>query len=77
MNTVVRQFESYLEFNPLLQATEVGSAFLIHFQKHFFKKDFHRSKLARELKFYAWIIIEGSKSLKKSQKTLKKATNLV
>ena len=59
------------------QCTEVRRAPLIHFQKIFFKKGFYRSKLARELKFYAWIIIEGSKSLKKSQKTLKKATNLV
>ena len=60
-----------------LKCTEVRRAPLIHFQKIFFKKGFYRSKLARELKFYAWIIIEGSKSLKKSQKTLKKATNLV
>ena len=35
MNTVLRQFESYLEFNPLLQPMEVGSAFLIHFQNGF------------------------------------------
>ena len=38
---------------------------------------FYTSKLARELKFYAWIIIQGSKSLKKGQKMLKKAKNLV
>ena len=43
------------------------------FKKYIFKKGFYRSKLARELKFYAWIITEGSKSLKKSQKTLKKS----
>ena len=58
-------------------STEVGRAPLIHFQKIFFKKGFYRSKLARELKFYPWIIIAGSKSLKKGQKMLKKATNLV
>ena len=58
-------------------STEVSRAPLIHFQKIFFQKDFYRSKLARELKFYTWIIIEGSKSLKKGQKMLKKATNLV
>ena len=38
---------------------------------------FYTSKLARELKFYAWIIIQGSKSLKKGQKMLKKAKKLV
>ena len=43
----------------------------------FFTKGFYRLKLVRELKFYAWIIIEGSESLKKRQKTLKKATDLV
>ena len=37
--------------------TEVGRAPLIHFQKIFFKKGFFRLKLARELKFYAWIMI--------------------
>ena len=45
------------------------------FKKCFFKKDFFRLKLIRELKFYAWIIIKGSKSLKKGQKMLKKATH--
>ena len=59
------------------QCTEVSRAPLIHFQKIFFKKGFYKSKLARELKFYTWIIIAGSKSLKKGQKMLKKATNLV
>ena len=62
---------------PGYECTEVGRAPLIHFQKIFFKKGFYRSKLARELKFYTWIIIAGSKSLKKGQKMLKKATNLV
>jgi len=59
------------------QCTEVGRAFLIHFQKIFFKMGFYTSKLAKELKFYAWIIIQGYKSLKKGQKMLKIATNLV
>ena len=59
------------------QPTEVGRAPLKHFQKIFFKNGFYRSKLARELKFYTWIIIAGSKSLKKGQKMLEKATNLV
>ena len=63
--------------NCLYCYTEVGRAPLIHFQKIFFKKGFYRSKLARELKFYTWIIIAGSKSLKKGQKMLKKATDLV
>ena len=57
--------------------TEVSTAPLIHFQKIIFKKGFYKSKLARELKFYTWIIIAGSKSLKKGQKMLKKARNLV
>ena len=39
------------------KSTEVGRAPLIHFQKYFFKKGFFRLKLAREFKFYAWIII--------------------
>ena len=55
--------------------TEVGSAFLIHFQKWFLNKAFIRIKIARELKFYVWMIISGSKSVKKGQKILKKATN--
>jgi hypothetical protein len=71
--------------NPILfltttdapQPTEVGRAPLIHLKKIKIKKGFYISKLARELKLYAWIIIEGSKSLKKGQKMLKKATNLV
>ena len=57
--------------------TEVWRAPLIHFQKILFKKGLFRSKSSKELKFYAWIIIEGRKSLKKGQKMLKKATNLV
>ena len=47
------------------------------FSIFFFKKGFFRLKLVRKLKYYAWIIISGSKSLKKDQKMLKKATNLV
>ena len=47
------------------------------FSKKDFKKGFYRSKLAWEFKFYTWIIIAGSRSLKKGQKMLKKATNLV
>ena len=45
----------------------------------FFKKKFQkvltRSKITRELKFYVRMIISGSKSVKKCQKMLKKATN--
>ena len=69
--------EACLGFLVTEEGTEVRRAPLIYFQKIFFKKGFYRSKLARKLKFYAWIIIEGSKTLKKSQKMLKKATNLV
>ena len=54
--------------------TEVGRAFLIHFPKSFFQKVLIRIKIARELKFYVWMIISGSKSVKKGQKMLKKAT---
>ena len=31
-------------------------------------------KIARELKFYTWMVTSGSKSVKKGQKMLKKAT---
>ena len=68
---------SWIRLAEAQQCTEVSRAPLIHFQKMFFKKGFYKSKLARELKFYTWIIIAGSKSLKKGQKMLKKATNLV
>ena len=54
-----------------IHSTEVGSAFLIHFQKLVFI----RIKIARELKFYGRMIISGSKSVKKGQKILKKTTN--
>ena len=56
------------------QCTEVGRAFLIHFQKVFLKKVFLMIKIARELKFYTWMVTSGSKSVKKGQKMLKKAT---
>ena len=55
--------------------TEVGRAFLIHFTKKKFQKVLTRIKIARELKFYVRMIISGSKSVKKGQKMLKKATN--
>ena len=45
------------------------------FSKTFFLKVLIRIKIARELKFYVWMIISGSKSVKKGQKMLKKATN--
>ena len=51
----------------MYHGTEVRRAPLIHFQKIFFKKGFYRLKLAIELKFYARIIIQGFKSLKKGQ----------
>ena len=54
--------------------TEVGRAFLIHFQKIFLNKVFLMIKIARELKFYTWMVTSGSKSVKKGQKMLKKAT---
>ena len=46
-----------------------------HFQKLFLNKVFIRIKIARKFKFYLKIIISGSKSVKKGQKMLKKATN--
>ena len=54
--------------------TEVGRAFLIHFQKIFLNKVFLMIKIARELKFYTRIVTSGSKSVKKGQNILKKAT---
>ena len=56
-------------------STEVGSAPLIHFQKLFWNKVFYILKLVREFKFHIWMTISGSKSVKKSQTFLKKATN--
>ena len=57
--------------------TEVRSAPLIHFQKHFLNKVFYILKLVRKFKFHIGMTISGSKSVKKGQKMLKKATNLV
>ena len=63
---------TYLDYLLIgLDCTEVGSAFLIHFQKSFLS-----IKIARELKFYAGMNTSGSKSVKKGQKKLKKATIL-
>ena len=55
-------------------STEVGSAPLIHFQKLFWNKVFYTLKLVRKFKFYIWMTLSGSKSVKKGQKMLKKAT---
>ena len=38
--------------DSVLQYTEVGRAFLIHFQKLFLRKAFIRIKIARKFKFY-------------------------
>ena len=51
-----------------------GSDLLIHFQKRFWNKVFDILKLIRKFKIYIWMTISGSKSVKKSQKMLKKAT---
>ena len=58
------------------QYTEVGRAFLIHFQKIFLNKVYIHTmmKIARKLKFYTWMATSGSKSVKKGQNILKKAT---
>ena len=59
---VLKTETNALESNNTLlgeEATEVGKAPLIHLKKYFFKKGFYRLKLARELKFYAWIITFG------------------
>ena len=55
------------------ECTEVGGAFLIHFQKWFLDKVFIRIKIARKFKFYAWMVTSGSKSVEKCQKVLKKS----
>ena len=55
--------------------TEVGRAFLIHFQKWLLNKLFIRIKIANYFKFYVWMIIFGNKSVKKGQKIPKRATN--
>ena len=55
--------------------TEVGRAFFNHFQKIFLNRVFIKIKIARKFKFYMWMIISGSKSVKKGQKLVKKARN--
>ena len=55
-------------------STEVGRAFLIHFQKLFLNKVFLMIKIAREFSFYTRMVTSGIKSVKKGQKMLKKAT---
>ena len=55
--------------------TEVGRAFLIHFKKWFLNKVYIEIKIDRQFKFYMWMIISGSKSVKKGQKLVKKARN--
>ena len=50
--------------------TEVGRAFLNNFQKIFLNKVFIKIKIAR---FYMWMIISGSKSVKRGQKNTEKA----
>ena len=57
-----------------LDFTEVRRAPLISFQKCFSNKVFIKIKIARKFKFYMWMIISGSKSVKRGQKILKKAT---
>ena len=71
-----RQMKSQSDgyFCPSVYPTEVGRAFLIHFQKLFLNKVFLMIKIARELKFYTRMVTSGSKSVKKGQKMLKKAT---
>ena len=67
--------EVYLKFYQLLKTdhcTEVGRAFLIHLKKWFLDKVFIRIKTARKFKFYVWMIIFGSKNVKKGQKFQKK-----
>ena len=66
--------DSLLTFEFTSECTEVGRAFLIHFQKLFLNKVFIRIKIARKFKFYAGMVTSGSKSVKKCQKMLKKAT---
>ena len=58
-----------------LQPTEVGRSFSMNFQKRFLNKVFIIIKIARKFKTYIWMIISGSKSVKKGQKMLKKQTN--
>ena len=50
---------------------------LIDLKKNFFNKVFYRLKLFRKFQFYTWMTKSGRKSVKKSQKLMKKATNLV
>ena len=57
--------------------TEVRRAPLIELKNVFLNKVFYRLKLFRKFKFYTRMTISGRKSVKKSQKMMKKATNLV
>ena len=69
----LRQFSIFFCEN-FMDCTEVGSAPLIHFKKLFWNKVFYTLKLVRKFKFYTWMTLSGSKSVKKGQKMLKKAT---
>ena len=62
---------------PKAHPTEVARAPLIEFQKLVLNKVFYRLKLFRKIKFYTWMTISGRNSVKKGQKMMKKATNLV
>ena len=55
------------------QCTKVGRAFLNNFQKIFLNKVFIKIKIARKFRFYMWMIISGSKSVKRGQKNTEKA----
>jgi hypothetical protein len=59
------------------QCTEVGRAFLIHFQKIFFQKQFLCIKISHRTQILCMDRFKGLKSLKNGQKMMKIATNLV
>ena len=65
---LLRVFKRGPRSNSSYHSTEVERAFLIHFQKWFLNKVFVRIKITKKLKFYAWIVTSGGKSLKKCQK---------
>ena len=69
----------WVETVPFLRigSTEVGRAPLIDFQKLFLDNTFFNWKLFIKFRFYTWMTITGRKSVKKGQKMMKKATNLV
>jgi hypothetical protein len=68
---------THVVFGTLIHCTEVGRAPLINFQNLLLDKVFNKPKFFRKFKFYTRMTISDRRSVKKGQKMMKKASNLV